>query len=358
MSDNGSFDIPRRNRNIGPSLCTIQRAITRALLEYEAVTLEASLPGPEAFRNIERALLAEFVEFAELQANPISGGNMPRDPDIDAAVEAATQGPPKEPITTLLSMLPKTTYNEADADKTGGPDRTLAYVKVQRQILKWLGTNAAETLTPQQGRRWTQEISADKKPTAQDALRLCYYMRSKTLDTYADLKHGSISLYVANRGTDERGPKTDRLYWKQNTKTNVIEYTAPSSRHAAHGARRNGLVPQTTVGIDAILGGLTGNGPATRPQRWDAGPAPPPPGWPMPDRVAGGWDDPALDVEGRDGANDDDNDEGGGDGEAQPAAAAAAAGAGLPHSVVVSNLMSDAQAQLEFLLTSDHSDPT
>lgn len=134
---------------------------------------------------------------------------------------------PKKPMTTILSLLPKTTYKEANGAE--GTSDTFAYLKVQRELLKYLDTRPADDLTSQQACRWTKAISANGRPTAQDALRLCYYMRSQTFDTYADVKLGSINLYVANQNTVVRGPRTDMLYWRQSITTNVIAYGGTSS---------------------------------------------------------------------------------------------------------------------------------
>jgi hypothetical protein len=242
-----------------------------------------------------------------------------------AAADTATQEP-KKPITTVVSMLPKTTYNEADADAAGGPERTTSSVKAQRQLLKWLGTNPADTLSAHQARRWTQDIGPDKKPTAKDALRLCYYMRSQTFDVYADVKGGCMSLYVVNQGTQESSPRTDKLYWKQNITSNLIEYTAPSHRYAApNGGRRGALAAQPTIHeLEGMLAQLT-----------DGLPAGPPPGWnPPPGNGEAEGEEEEGEVE-------------------QPAAAA-----GHPARQDWTVLMAGVQADLENLLSSDHPDTT
>jgi hypothetical protein len=366
MSDNENFDflpLPSLAQIASATRCQRQRAITR-ILELEAIAFaESSLAEATSARpgNIRDFGEYEQALSAFMEAHPVSG-DMPgsRRARNNTAAEPVTQEP-KKPITTLIPMLSMTTYDEAEAEEAGEPERTLAYVKVQCQLLKWLGTNASETLTPLQARRWTQEISADKKTTAQDALRLCYYMRSQTFDTYADLKGGSVSLYVVNQGTEERGPKTDKLYWKQNTKTKEIEYTAPSSRHHGGGRRNAFVAPSATADIEGLLAQLSSGHPP-----------PPPPGFPFgqaadwgaPDGSADGWDAPGspANVWGAEGEGEDedaaDGDDGD-DGDEQPTAAGASAAlAQQPTRGALAVLLAGATADLDALLTSDHPDPT
>ncbi|CAE7014114.1 hypothetical protein P3342_003886 [Pyrenophora teres f. teres] len=144
---------------------------------------------------------------------------VPQIPATTANLTAAKQEP-KKPMTTVLSLLPKTTYKEANGAE--GTEDTLAYLKVQQEVLKYLDTKPADTLTAQQACHWTEAISPNKHPRAQDALRLCYYMRSQTFDTYADIKNGSISLYVVNQDTTVRGSHTDMVYWRQSITDNEI----------------------------------------------------------------------------------------------------------------------------------------
>ena len=175
------------------------------------------------------------------------------DPTV-AAVPAPEQQGPKKPVTTLVSLLPRTIYDEAK--EAEGTEITLAYIKIQRSLLKWLGKHASDVLTPQQALVWTQSIAGDKRPRAKDALRLCYYMRSQGLDTYADVRDGYISLYVANQQTHARDPRTDKLYWKQNIKTDEVAFMATSFSPPA---RRNALVPAPSPHtIDGLLSHLAG----------------------------------------------------------------------------------------------------
>jgi predicted RNA-binding Zn ribbon-like protein len=370
MSDNDEIDFPfpfpltvptpitvpipghiRRSRwddaPLAPNTLDEQRALARAYREYEAI-LSADLPEPgRSLARIEANLRAARIQEEYRRQGVQMPRSRARNNAATAAAEAAAQEP-KKPITTVVSMLPKTIYNEVEADKAGGPERTAAYVRVQRQMLKWLGTNAAETLQPHQARRWTQEIASDKKPTAQDALRLCYYMRSQTLDTYAEVKGGCISLYVNNQTTYVGGPRTDKLYWKQKFKSNVIQYTAPSSRHAAApSGRRNAFAPQAVLAdVQGILNELSGRHAPPLPSGWDAAAA------------ANGWDDPDDEAENEGEAGDEEaegeEDEDGGEDE-QPAAGGSG---GQPTQETLAVLMAGAQADLEALLTSDHPDPT
>ncbi|CAO2653097.1 Nn.00g025080.m01.CDS01 [Neocucurbitaria sp. VM-36] len=159
-----------------------------------------------------------------------------------------SQKEPKKPITTLVSTLPETTYK--DQDDTKGSEKSLPYIKVQRALLKFLDSNASDTLTPLQARRWTQAIDPKtKNPKAEEALRLCYYMRSQGLDTYAEIWNGVICLFVVNQRSNIRAPEEDFLYWKQDYKTNSIEYTAPSNHGGGGGG---GVMRATTLRRNAL----------------------------------------------------------------------------------------------------------
>ncbi|KAF1834435.1 hypothetical protein BDW02DRAFT_335259 [Decorospora gaudefroyi] len=183
----------------------------------------------------------------------------------------ATNSIAAKPIITVVSMLPKTTYKERDDDAAKN-SRSPAYVKVQLQMLKYVKTHPTDTLMARLACRWTQEISSDKQPRAQDVLSLCYYMRILGFDTYADFKNGSMSLYVVNREEQVRSPYNDTLYWKQTLKTDDIVFMATSrspdpsaywaARYhalagfsAARGGRHNAVLdPSYALNIRNLLG--------------------------------------------------------------------------------------------------------
>lgn len=164
----------------------------------------------------------------------------------------APQRGPKKPVTTLVSMLPKTTYNETDeAEDTV---RSLAYIRIQLQLLQWLGLHASDTLTVRQAYYWTENIAEDKHPQAKDALRLCYYMRSQGFDTYAKFQKSRMSLYIASQPTEVTSPKSDRLYWCQDHLTNEVAHelrTVPVSS-GARGGRRNAFSSDLTQQIQRL----------------------------------------------------------------------------------------------------------
>jgi hypothetical protein len=156
-----------------------------------------------------------------------------------------------KPITTIVSALPETPYKDED-DKSG--ENSLAYIKVQRSLLKWLGTNAADSLLTGQASIWTAAIEpATKQPKAADALRLCYYMRSQGFDTYATInkEDGTMSLFVVNQKSHERSPWTDFQYWHQNLSTQEITLGTPSGDEGHPSGRRNALGAYDFVGAEA-----------------------------------------------------------------------------------------------------------
>jgi hypothetical protein len=152
-----------------------------------------------------------------------------------------TKKEPKQPTVTLVTALPPTNYNEQD--ETDGTVRTLAYVKVQRALLKYLEKHASDTLTEAQARKWTQAIAPDgrKKPTAVDALKFCYYMRSLGYDVYANIKDSMILLYVIE------ALEVSVLYWAQNIVTNKILSVDGEAPRASRG-RRNAV-----MNVDDVL---------------------------------------------------------------------------------------------------------
>lgn len=164
----------------------------------------------------------------------------------------APQRGPKKPVTTLVSMLPKTAYNETD--EAEGIVRSLAYIRIQLQLLQWLGLHASDTLTVRQAYYWTENIAEDKHPQAKDALRLCYYMRSQGFDTYAKFQKSRMSLYIASQPTEVTSPKSDRLYWCQDHLTNEVAHelrTVPVSS-GVRGGRRNAFSSDLTQQIQRL----------------------------------------------------------------------------------------------------------
>jgi hypothetical protein len=82
----------------------------------------------------------------------------------------------------------------------------------------------------------------NNEPTAQEALRLCYYMRSQGYDTYAHIdKKGMINLYVVN----PRFVNQSAIYWQQNFTTNA---STAAELPRSHTARRNAVVAQEYLG--------------------------------------------------------------------------------------------------------------
>jgi hypothetical protein len=166
-------------------------------------------------------------------------------------------GEPKQPVVTLASALPKTSYNEQN--ETDGSERTLEYVKVQRALLKYLETRASDTLSPRQAHLWTEAIdpTGDKRPKAADALKLCYYMRSQGYDVYGTIEDQEILLRVVTL------QGTHALYWVQSIVTNAVTETDAA---APRTSRRNAMVdvdilnelqaapvgPQTTRSADLV----------------------------------------------------------------------------------------------------------
>ncbi|CBY00691.1 predicted protein [Plenodomus lingam JN3] len=169
----------------------------------------------------------------------------------------------KKPVTTLVSSLPQTTYS----DQKDSAETTLEYIKVQRAVLDYLGKRAADTLTQRQACAWTAAIEpTTKKPAAQDALRLCYYMRSQGFDTYAGLKGKILLLFVAEPNGQDGGEVLP--YWKQDFSTDQIIHSVSSELRNANG-RRNAIVgghaPPVggghNLGTNDMFAGMRGSGP-------------------------------------------------------------------------------------------------
>jgi hypothetical protein len=125
-------------------------------------------------------------------------------------------GEPRKPVITLASALPTTSYNEQN--ETTGSVRTIAYVKVQCALLKYLETRASDSLTAQQARQWTQAIdpTGHRRPKAADALKLCYYMRSQGYNVYATIQNKEILLCIVTL------QGFHALYWAQSITTNMV----------------------------------------------------------------------------------------------------------------------------------------
>jgi hypothetical protein len=145
-----------------------------------------------------------------------------------------------KPVTVVVSALPKTTYRDED-DKT---PHSLAYVKAQRAVLKLLSTTAADAIPPERLCQLTQSIG---QPSAINALRFCYYMRSQGIDVYPSLgAHKLLSLRVVNPLSHSRSQ--DHVYWQQNYATNhtlhaLEEVPIPRPGTLARPARRNAVAP-------------------------------------------------------------------------------------------------------------------
>lgn len=169
---------------------------------------------------------------------PDPNGGMPVSNSYDPQVPPPGFGP-KAPAIAFVSVLPPTPYEEKK--ESGESKRTLAYVQAQQKVLKYLETQSPHTLIPRQARRWTQAIDStgNKTPKAEEALRLCYYMREQGYDVYNKLNNKTINLYVADQDSYVRDARHDHLYWKQNVVTNEVEFMAPSPGDRT--ARRNAV---------------------------------------------------------------------------------------------------------------------
>jgi hypothetical protein len=148
------------------------------------------------------------------------------------------------PVVTLTSALPETTYKDQDDSK--GTEKTPRYLEVQRMVLKYLEKSAADTLSSKQARAWTQAVdpTLNREPKAEEALRLCYYMRSQGYDVYSkmNIKEKEVSLFVVTQCSHERDAQHDRLYWHQNFMTN--EDLFATQEEAPRPRRRNAMVGQ------------------------------------------------------------------------------------------------------------------
>lgn len=123
---------------------------------------------------------------------------------------------PKMPVRNLVSVLPKTKYREQSEKEF---ERSLEYVQVQRKILEALETHDT-VLTAKEAYAWTKSIVPEgQPPKPEQALRLCYYMRSLGYDTFASIEGISMLLFLANADSEKRGLGHDHLYWVHNLRT-------------------------------------------------------------------------------------------------------------------------------------------
>jgi len=151
------------------------------------------------------------------------------------------QHPPANPVVTLVSALPATTYKDEN-DKT---PKTTGYIAAQLAALKWLQTNTADQFTPAIACALTQAIDPlNKEPGASEALRFCYYMRSIGFDVYHELETKNLFLYVVHHDANVRGGGwgRDKAYWMQNFNTNRTQHQlAHAQASAPRTARRNAI---------------------------------------------------------------------------------------------------------------------
>jgi hypothetical protein len=182
----------------------------------------------------------------------------------------ATRSGTKEPVVTLDFQLPKTPYMEQDDPKA--IQRTLAYVQVQRALLKYLDTHASEALSPRQATKWTQEIDStgNREPKAIEALSLCYYMRAQGYEVLAKVRGKTLSLFCKTTIAQVTG--ADVLYWQQDLSTNRVEYATPSASRAAPRSRPRRTAQshpwdegEPMMNYQALFNGTTGRVPPPPP---------------------------------------------------------------------------------------------
>jgi hypothetical protein len=158
------------------------------------------------------------------------------------------------PAVTLVNVFPGPeghVYHDAN-DKTPKPD---AYITVQRKIIQWLDTHAADMLMPEEAATWNYQIDPiDRSPSPELSISLCYYMREQGFNTYCRLvpSKSTFVLYIANPLTSRRGPQIDACYWYQSYKTGTIREVGP--RQALRG-RRGAF--QANPGFGLLSSGLS-----------------------------------------------------------------------------------------------------
>lgn len=122
--------------------------------------------GPGNWTNSSNQGVRHTTVEEPLQQNmsllPVALVQTPNGTANPAATVAPVKQKLKKPMTTVLSLLPKTTYKEANGAE--GTQDILAYLKVQRELLRYLGVRTADALTPQQACQWTESILPDKNP--------------------------------------------------------------------------------------------------------------------------------------------------------------------------------------------------
>ncbi|OAL53060.1 hypothetical protein IQ07DRAFT_669801 [Pyrenochaeta sp. DS3sAY3a] len=176
-------------------------------------------------------------------------------PESEAAIAVRTMplNTSSEPQVAFVVVpyLPKIAYKDSE-DKSTMSD---GYISQQRKVLDFELTKAIDDMTPYEARKLTEDIAPNKEPAANEALRLCYYMRQWDFSTYARIKDGSIMLYVIDRGDGNRSMR-DVKYWQQNFVTNEVEYRAPNTANVDRMMRH--LVGEVDM-LDVLQGsGRTG----------------------------------------------------------------------------------------------------
>lgn len=246
-----SSQIAELTREIGEITREVRQA-TRSLRQRSSHPLLLSPSAIRAEYNIRDSYANHSFAAGNLTAMDMPPAQAPRPIEEKELKRCAT---------TLVSALPKTLYQES-SDST---QRTLAYVMVQRAVLKYQDKRPADTLSARQARSWTQAIEPkNKMPDAKDALLLCYYMRSQGFDTYAKFERSTVGLYVVDQDGDSGGTRgEDSVYWRQNFLTNEITYLA-SSQPRTHTGRRNAIVAGNTsqlrlMELDEVFGEMRGS---------------------------------------------------------------------------------------------------
>jgi hypothetical protein len=157
---------------------------------------------------------------------------------LQSFVPTAPKG--RRGVISLVSTLPKVKYREQHEEDF---ERSFEYVQVQRKILKSLAKHDT-ALDSRTAYQWTLATVPQGKgqPTAHQALRLCYYMRSLGYETFASFgkqydhikntRTVSLRLFVANEDSEKRGMAHDYLYWVQDLDTGEIIYKAYKLRQS------------------------------------------------------------------------------------------------------------------------------